>query len=203
MPPHTYPAGTVRALLETDLVTPPTRRALEERLQQSAVTAPRFFDARDFATLRAACARLIPQPEREHAIDLAGALDERLADGRCDGWRYDQMPPDGEAHRRGLRGLDESAQLMCNASFQQLDAAQQDEVLRAVQRGEAGGATWEKLPAHRFFEELLAELTEIYYSHPLAKEEIGDASMADAHGWQSIGLDEHAAHEPRALEIGA
>ncbi len=200
MPADNYPTGTVRALLETDLVTPPTRHALQERLRQPDVTTPRFFDARDFATLRAACARLIPQPEREQAIDLAGALDERLAAGKSDGWRYDQMPPDGEAHRRGLRGLDESAQALFATNFQQLDATRQDEVLLAVQRGEAHGETWRTLPARRFFEELLAELTEVYYSHPLAKEEIGDASMADAHGWQKISLDEHEAHEPQALE---
>lgn len=200
MPVDNYPTGTVRALLETDLVTPPTRHALQARLRQPAVTTPRFFDARDFATLRAACARLIPQTEREQAIDLAGALDERLAAGKGDGWRYDQMPPDGEAHRRGLRGLDETAQALLAMNFQQLEAAQQDEVLLAVQRGEAHGETWRTLPARRFFEELLAELTEIYYSHPLAKEEIGDASMADAHGWQKISLDEHEAHEPRVIK---
>jgi hypothetical protein len=43
-----YPPGTVRALIESDLVTPPTRSALRERLHYRP-SAPRFFDAHAFA----------------------------------------------------------------------------------------------------------------------------------------------------------
>lgn len=200
MSSKTYPSGTVRALLETKAVTASTRQALQERLAHPEVLKPRFFDAHDFATLRAACARLIPQPERTQPIDLAGALDTRLAENKCDGWRYDNMPPDASAHRRGLRGLDECAQSMFGAGFQELDGLSQDKILLAVQRGEASGETWLKLPATRFFEELLAELTESYYSHPLAQEEIGYVGMADATGWQQIKLNELEAREPRPLK---
>jgi len=200
MPSKTYPSGTVRALLETEAMTTPTRKALEERLARPEATTPRFFDAHSFATLRAACARLIPQTERDQPIDLAGALDERLAENKCDGWRYDEMPPDADAHKRGLRGLDESARLMFGAGFQELDELSQDTILLAVQRGDAPGEIWKALPTIRFFEELLAELTESYYSHPLAQEEIGYVGMADAAGWHAIKLDELEAREPRSLK---
>ncbi|MGI9105053.1 MAG: gluconate 2-dehydrogenase subunit 3 family protein [Pyrinomonadaceae bacterium] len=195
-----YPTGTVRALLETDMVTPQTRIALLERLNRETTAAPRFFDAAAYATLCAVCARLIPQPERPHPIDLAGAIDGRLAQKEGDGWRYDQMPPDGEAHRRGLLALDESAQLLFGGNFHELDEAQQDQLLLLVQRNEVSGGTWETIQASRFFEELLAGATESYYSHPLAQEEIGFVGMADAHGWQLIKLDELEAREPQALE---
>jgi hypothetical protein len=56
------------------------------------------------------------------------------------------------------------------------------------------------MPANRFFEELLVLATETYYAHPLAQEEIGYAGMADAAGWQAIGLDEREAHEPAPLD---
>ncbi|HEY9402684.1 MAG TPA: gluconate 2-dehydrogenase subunit 3 family protein [Pyrinomonadaceae bacterium] len=201
----TYPRGTVRALVETDFVTPATRAVLKSRLVPDdapplAVSKPRFFDAEAFDILRAACARLIPQADRPRPVDLAGALDERLAEGKCDGWRYSQMPPDGEAHRLGLRGLNESAQAMFDLAFHVLDASNQDEVLLAVQRNEAPGRTWKTIPAGRFFEELLAELTECFYSDPLTLEEIGYVGFADAHGWNAIGLNELEAHEPRAVE---
>ncbi len=118
-----YPLGTVLALLETDMVTPQTRAALIERLEKETTATPRFFDDHAFDTLRAACARLLPQPERSplQTIDLAGVIDERLAKGEGDGWRYDVMPPDGEAFRSGLRGLDESARDICGRSFRELD----------------------------------------------------------------------------------
>jgi hypothetical protein len=110
------------------------------------------------------------------------------------------MPPDGEAHRRGLLGLNESAHAMFDLAFDALDGSRQDEVLLAVQRNEAPGRAWETIPASRFFEELLAELTECFYSDPLTLEEIGYVGFADAQGWNAIGLNELEAHEPSAVE---
>ncbi|MBA2340565.1 MAG: gluconate 2-dehydrogenase subunit 3 family protein [Pyrinomonadaceae bacterium] len=197
----TYPPGTVRALLDSDMVTPQTREALRARLSaDESYDEPSFLDVDLFLTLRAACARLIPQPESAKPIDCASAIDKRLANGEGDGWRYDALPADGETFRRGLRGLDEAARAKFSFSFHQLDDARQDELLLAVQRGDVKGGVWETLSANLFFEELLAAATEIYYSHPLAQELIGYAGMADAHGWQAIGLDQLEAWEPRASE---
>jgi gluconate 2-dehydrogenase gamma chain len=55
------------------------------------------------------------------------------------------------------------------------------------------------MSAPRFFEELLAEATECYYSHPVGADEIGFTGFADAHGWQRIGLNQLEPFEPRAL----
>lgn len=198
----TYPAGTIRALLASDLVTPQTRAVLLARLDGPRDPAPRVLDDAAFATLRAVCARLIPQPDRPEPIDLAAAVHDRLARGEGNGWRYATMPPDREAYARGLRGTDECARAMFGAGFVTLDGGRQDEVLRAVQRGEASGASWAGLPADRFFEELLAEAVESYYSHPLAQEEIGYAGFADARGWHAVGLDQLEPHEPREVRNG-
>ena len=192
-----YPPGSIRALLDTDLVTAPTRDALTARLDADAKEyALRFFDAESFATLQAVCARLIPQ--REQLTDIAREIDRRLADGAGDGWRYDSMPPDGDVYRRGLLGLNESAREMHEAYFAALNEEQQDDILRRVQQERALGATWHTLLQSRFFEELLAEVTEIYFSHPLAQEEFGYSGMADAHGWQRIGLNDLEAWETRS-----
>ena len=111
-----YPAGTVRALLETEFVTPATRAALEARLQR-VETPGRFFSEAETATLRAVCARLIPQPERAAPIEIAWHIDARLAQGKGNGWRYDALPNDGQAFRAGLRGLNESAQILNGSDF--------------------------------------------------------------------------------------
>lgn len=196
-----YPSGTVRALLETDLVTPQTRAVLTARLEHlNPKAAPQVLDDAAFATLRAMCTLLLPQPERENPIDLAGAIDDRLARGEGNGWRYAALPPDADAYRLGLQGVDECALFMFGASYVELDPGRQKEVLEAIQRGEPAGAVWNEIPARRFFEELLAELVESYYSHPLALDEIGYAGFADAHGWQEIGLGRLTPHEPRALD---
>lgn len=188
--------NTVRSLLPTDFVTEPTRQVLTERLNAPA-RQPTYFSADDFALLQAVCARLIPQDGRPatERIDIAGIIDQRLTNGDSNGWRYDDMPPDGQAYQQGLRGIDESAQALMGQPFRQLTSDQQDAVLAAVQATDAPGEGWKTLPADHFFEELLAEAVEVYYSHPLAQEEIQYVGMADATGWQRIGLNEREARE--------
>lgn len=162
-----YLLNTVRTLLDTDLVTPITRAALEARLATSAEAEtgdarPRFFNEADFSTLQAACKRLLPTVDGCPAPEsFAFVIDTRLADGKGNGWRYDTLPPDGDAYRDGLHALrDDNA------------------------------------PAPRFEEELLADLCEAYYSHPTVQASIGYIGMADARGWQRVGLNQLEVWEP-------
>ena len=196
MAASSYPDGTVRALLETNHVSEATRAALLVRLNAPAYE-PTFLEPAAYDLLRAVAACLIPQPDRADPIDLAPGVDQRLARGGSDGWRYDSMPPDREAYRLGLGGINQSAQVLFQQDFQVLEPTQQARVLQGVQAGTAPGEAWNMVPAHRFFEELLTELTELYYAHPLAQEEIGYVGMADAPGWSRIGFDEREPREPQ------
>ncbi len=201
-PTPSYPTGSVRALLETDNVGPRTRDVLRGRLldlEHEPAAAPRFLDPATFRTLRAACARLVPQGDRGRPVDLAAQLDARLAAGEADGWRYDALPPDGDAFRLALDGLDAAAQDRHGAGFADLEVVGQDALLSAVQAGEMTGDVWTTVNPALFFEELLVEATEDFYSDPLAQEEIGYAGMADRPGWTRIGLGEREAREPAAL----
>jgi gluconate 2-dehydrogenase gamma chain len=189
----------LKTLLNIDLVTQATRDALLPRLEQQR-TQPQFFDAETFSILEAVCDRLIPQD----FLNLASEVDARLAAGKCDGWRYDALPPDGEAYAGGLRGLEASAEAQFGARFTDLEPNHQDRLLESIQRGTITGAIWETLPSTRFFEDLLAELTEIYFSSPLAQQDIGYIGFADAHGWQRIGLNEHDDSQSQgASDVGA
>lgn len=198
MAPSPYPAGSVRALLATDLVTEATRAALQARLDAPEYQ-PQFFDAATYELLRMVAARLFPQPDRETPIELASVIDQRLLTGGSDGWRYDVLPPDREAYRLGLGGIRESARLLFEQDFELLTGKQQDAVLQAVQNETAPGSIWQTVSANRFFEELLAELTENYYAHPLAQEEIGYVGMADVPGWSKITLNEKEDREPEEV----
>jgi len=175
---NTPPTGSVIDLLNSDRVTPATRKALLDRLNQPPVTEPKFFDEVEFSRLQLACNQLVPQSV-DRLIDIAGPIDIRLANGTTNGWRYDDLPNDGEAYRLFLTGINQTAEAMFDQSFDSITAEQRDAVLLAVQQGEATGPAWQQLPADRFFEELLAEVTEVYYSHPLAQQQIGYTGMAD------------------------
>lgn len=196
-----YPAGTFASLIDTPFVTAPTRAALLARAGAPRVTAPRFLSPDAFALLGAVCDRLLDQDEGSAGphVDLAGALDAVLASGATDGWRYDALPNDGDAMRRGLAGIDETAEALRGARFTALPPGSRDAVLAAVQAGDPPGETWRRLPAKRFFEDLLAAATEAFYAHPSAQDEIGYAGYADARGWQAIGLGEREPREPEPV----
>ena len=196
---HRYPRGTFASLIDTAFVTAPTRAALAARMAKPAVTEPRYLDASEFALLGAVCDRLLDQDGDDRRIDVPGAIDARLASGETDGWRYDALPEDGTAMRRGLAGFDETAWILAGAGFVDLAPADRDRVVEAVAAGDPPGEVWAALPAKRFFEDLLAFATESYYAHPLAQEEIGYVGYADARGWQRIALGEREPREPEPV----
>ena len=181
--------NTIRTLLDSEHVSDATRQVLTERLN-APLQLPTFFSADEFALLQAICNRLIPQNNRPESIDIAGGIDERLTQNKTNGWRYDTMPADGDAYKQGLAGIEDSAQILHQQSFGQLSGTDQDSIISLIQTGDAPGVTWQTLPAVRFFEELLAEAVENYYSHPLAQEEIDYVGMADLPTWQHIGLNQ-------------
>lgn len=193
-----YPTGSVRALLKTEAVSPPTCAALEQRLRPRKNSPVSFLTAAQMRLLRAAAARLVPHTDDE-SIDPAADIDHRLTEGSGNGWRFASLPADDQTYEQGLRGLDESARELHRGDFVTLRGEEQDDVLRCVQAGSAPGETWRTLDGPRFFEELLADLAEAYYAHPIAQEEIGFAGMADTPGWPRIGLDELEEREPRRV----
>ena len=192
---------TFQELLPTDHLSAATRAALTQRLADAAQAAtyePQFFAPETYQLLVAVAARLFPQPERPVPIPLAPSVDDRLAKGKSDGWRYDALPPDREAYRLGLGGIEQIAQSLFKADFGQLAPAQQDEVITALASGNPPGEVWHTLNANRFFEEMLAELTAVYYAHPWAHDEIGYTGYADLPAWTKIGLNEK---EPREADM--
>jgi hypothetical protein len=189
---------TFQELLPTSHLSEATRAVLTQRLaetSQAAAYEPQFFAPETYRLLVAVAARLLPQPERPLPIPLAPAVDQRLAAGKSDGWRYDALPSDREAYRLGLGGIEQIAQALFKADFEQLSTSQQEEVIQALASGNPPGEVWQTLPAGRFFEEMLAELTITYYAHPWAQDEIGYTGYADLPAWTKIGLNEKEARE--------
>lgn len=193
--PHNklYPDGTIEGLLLTDLVSAATRAVLEKRLVEKAV-APAYLDTGDFHVLVLLCRHLLALDEPLVAR-IAAEIDARLAGDQSNGWRYQQMPNDRETYMLALRAIDKTAHKNYHAAFADLAEEQQLTLMQQLQQGEAGGE-WNRVSSARFFEELLCEATELFYSYPYAQNEIGFVGMADAHGWKMIGLKEQETPEP-------
>lgn len=165
-----------------------TRQVIDQRL--AVPRAPRFFSADEWRTLGAVCARILPQPRARPAVPLPSYVDEKLYTRQLDGYRYAQLPEQGEAWRRGLAALDAEARSSHDRAFHELTAGQQDALLSRMQRGDLRGEAWGNMPSRLFFEHrVIPDITHAYYAHPIAWNEIGYGGPASPRGYVRMGLD--------------
>jgi hypothetical protein len=182
-----------------------TREVVRRRLEE--IPPIRFFNEHEALTLAAIAERVVPQPDRGEAekIPIVPRIDEKLHEDKRDGYRYEELPPQREAWRLGLAGIDETARALFDGKrFVELDPLSQDVVLRHVERGDAPGAAWERMPAARFFRDVLSTtIVKTYYAHPLAWNEIGYGGPSSPRGhvrkWGG-GVDPWEAREKRIFE---
>lgn len=165
-----------------------TRKVVLARVEQ--VPALRFFSVEEAPLMAAILDRVLPQDDRDpaHRIPLLNFLDERLQLGQSDGYRYEEMPPDGEAYRLGMRALDEMARQRFGKGFVELGPTAQDELLKSLHDGKPDPhhPTWDRMPAHRFFLMLLKDACSDYYAHPWAWDEIGFGGPAYPRGYMRL-----------------
>lgn len=165
-----------------------TRRVVLDRVAN--IPPFRFFSPEEARLLEALCSRLLPQDDRDAArrIPLAPRIDERLHAGRIDGYRYDDMLPDGEAYRLGLRGVQEIAETLTGKRFEQLGLLDQDRALKTLHDDAPPAASdvWRRVPARRFWMLLMQDVIEAYYSHPWAWDEIGFGGPAYPRGYMRL-----------------
>lgn len=161
-----------------------TREVVLDRMYR--VPEPRFFDDAERATLEPLCDRLTAQ-DCEPRIAVLAYVDEKLASGVFDGYRYDGLPDDGETWRCVACGLDGEAQALGAAGFGALDRARQLEVCWRFSRGEFDGGAWGGLDVSRVFGVVMRYVCEAYYSHPWAWNEIGFPGPAYPRGYARFG----------------
>jgi gluconate 2-dehydrogenase gamma chain len=182
--------NNILSLLETDLITPFTKKILSQRLLPQKEN-PIFFSKEQFNILTILCDLLMAQNPSERICNPAVDIDKRLALGKADGWRYDCMPADHNAYKLAIDGIEKIAFDKYKRSFLHLLKYERITILKLLQNGKIKTDVWEIIPSNIFFEELLAEVTAIFYSHPLVMEEIGFTGMADTKGFKNIGLNEN------------
>jgi Gluconate 2-dehydrogenase subunit 3 len=146
--------------------------------------SPRFFATEQEAAARALFDRLLAQ-DTEPKVPVFELVDARLADGQTDGWRYDNLPEDGEAMRISVGFLDEDAHASGGRGFAELARAEQIEVLERIRTA----TTWHGLPAGRVWSLWLRYACAAFYSHPWAWNEIGFGGPAYPTGYKNLGVN--------------
>lgn len=178
-----------KEILNSDYLTPPTKKVLQSRIDKKERKIL-FFDPRSYELLNVICNLLMDQDSNNRMVEIALFIDERLAAEQTDGWRYDSMPPDGEMYILGLNAIDATSTNDYKTKFLYLTKEKQKEILLNIQKGKVDIKIWKKLNPVLFFEELLAETTEIFFSNPFVQTNIKYVGMADAKGWTKLKLNQ-------------
>lgn len=171
-----------------------TRKAVTERVEKTPLI--RFFSREEAALLGAVIDRVMPQDDRSerHTIFLLPVIDERLYKNSLNGFRYEDMPPDQEAYRLGIKAIEEMARERFRQSFTDLTVHRQELILKSIHDGnpDPTNPVWQKMPIHRFWALLMEDCVTAYYSHPWAWDEIGFGGPAYPRGYMRLenGLPE-------------
>ena len=154
-----------------------------------------FFTPAEEATAVALCDQLLGQDQAGPRIPVVAMIDVRLAGMETDGWRYADMPEDGQAWRDTLRYLDADAQAKFSVALAQCPSDDQRAVIQAVQ--DLGSGDWHGLNAAHVWSLWTRYSCTAFYSHPQAWNEIGFPGPAYPRGYKHVGLDAREPFEVR------
>jgi Gluconate 2-dehydrogenase subunit 3 len=147
-------------------------------------SAPRFFTEAELVSAAALLDQLTGQRGEPLAVPVAEMVDTRLAAGETDGWRYADMPEDGQAWRDTLGYLDKDAHARCGTGFADAPERDQAEIIQAVQDANE----WHGMSAPHVWSLWTRYASTAFYSHPYAWTEMGFPGPAYPRGYKNLGV---------------
>ena len=144
----------------------------------------RFFTKDEEPTARALFDLLLGQHE-EPKVPVTEMVDVRLKAGETDGWRYEDMPEDGDAWHQSLGALDEESRERFGRRFHELDLDDQGGLAQEVQDAKE----WRGFNAKHLWSLWTRYACAAFYSHPWAWNEIGFGGPAYPRGYKNIGVE--------------
>ena len=161
-----------------------TRSVVFDRVEN--VPSVRFFDEAEARTLGAFCDVATAQ-DGEPRIPVLAYIDEKLFEGKRDGWRFYDLPDDDETWRRVARGLDDEARALTFDSFADAPVEAQVGIVHRFSIGDLHGGVWDTMNVKRAFTVVMRYVAQAFYSHPWAWNEIGFGGPAYPRGYGAFG----------------
>ena len=156
-----------------------TAKVVEGRLE--APSGLQFFSEQEAQTAGALFDVLLAQ-HQEPRVPVLLLVDARLHEGSTDGWRYQDLPEDGEAWRISLLYLDHDAKELFGCRFCECTADRQGQVVQGVQDAEE----WHGWPAKHVWSLWTRYACAAFYAHPWAWNEIGFGGPAYPRGYKVL-----------------
>jgi hypothetical protein len=138
-----------------------------------------FFTGAEVKTLRPFVDVVMAQ-DAEPKIPVLNFIDEKLAKGSRDGYRYFVLPDDDELWRTVARGLD-------RAGFTSEPLEQQQELVDRFSQARLNGEPWDQMNQAFAWEIVHRDILTAFYSHPWAWNEIGFGGPAYPRGYSRFG----------------
>ncbi|HEX5119767.1 MAG TPA: gluconate 2-dehydrogenase subunit 3 family protein [Pseudonocardiaceae bacterium] len=154
----------------------------------------RFFTPDEVAIAGPLLDLLLDQ-RAEPRVPVLEMIDSRLARASTDGWRYAELPEDGQAWRDTLAALDADAQDAHGTGFTRCAEDVRRALIQAVQ--DRRSDLWHGLRADRVWSLWTRYACTAFYSHPWAWNEIGFGGPAYPRGYKNAGLDRREPWEVR------
>jgi hypothetical protein len=181
---------------------PVTREVVQARVE--SVPSRRFFTRVEFGCLCAFCDVVLAQ-DAEPRVPVMSFVDEKMHDGRLDGFQHSGMPDDREVWRLVARGLDEAAQAQGAPGFEHADEELQRDLVEAFADGDLSSGAWESLDVETAWTVVMRAVLSAFYSHPWAWNEIGFGGPAYPRGYMRLaqgpaGADPGEAREAFGLD---
>ena len=197
-----FPGYDVLSKRDTPSWNDKTREVIAERLslaEREDVLEPHLL-----AVLRVLIDRIVPQPEGRPPGNACAILLDRIGSGEGDGYRHAQMSPMREAWTTGLSAIDAEARSRHGLGFTELDCAQADTLLAAIERGDVNGELWSDMPPQLFWHwRLLPDIISVYYAHPSAWSAMGFGGPASPRGYVRMDADRRDPWEAAEVDDGA
>jgi len=171
-----------------------TKDLIEARVRTSA-QAVTFFTANERDCARALLNDLTGQDRDDASVPVTQMVEARLAAGETDGWRYADMPEDGQAWRDTLGYLDADARARYGTAFAEAAEENRHRLIQTVQ--DLSGEDWHGLPAKHVWSLWTRYACTALYAHPDAWAEIGFSGPAYPRGYKNIGVDKLEPYEVR------
>ena len=162
-----------------------TKDLIEARVR-TPPPAVTFFSDTERGCAHALLNDLTGQDRDDAQVPVTQMVETRLAAGETDGWRYDDMPEDGQAWRDTLGYLDADARARYGTSFAEAAEENRHRLIQAVQ--DLSGDDWHGLPAKHVWSLWTRYACTAFYAHPDAWDEIGFSGPAYPRGYKTAGL---------------
>lgn len=165
-----------------------TRRVVLDRITD--LPPLRFFTAEEQTTLACVLEHALPQSDRvpSRRIPILPLIDKRLFEQVIGGFRYEDMPPDWDAYRLGLKAIEQMAQEVHGRSFPECAYTEREALLQSLNEEKPAGAheLWKQMNVRHFWRMLLHDACSAYYAHPWGWDEIGFGGPAYPRGYMRL-----------------